>query len=421
MKKIFFINKFKLNNLSLGKKILLRFHNYSFSSKINEIPSNVQNSGIEQVKHMTEFQSGINLLNEGKFENAEYHLRECLKILKSIHQTETIAYIFILKKYTQILFYLKRIPECEKYLNASVEISKKIFNNSPELCFPYIRNLLAFYTHTDITKASDYVDTLLSEVGKNVKPLKFYTFAGGAIKLLNNDFSSAKQLMNKTMEYQDLPSEIQGLNLHNLGLLNLEIKRVYESFQDEAEKKKWVNQNKLIGIKFNEIEKESFLLYKQCLSKLEIPNDDDDNDSLSTRKNSDEIKLLSNFLLSENEILPEIDRKVDEEKENMLISCFKNKKSGLSMTNIAEMFFEKGKDKERQTAFWLKAGIKHYEKYEKENIARHLIVFALFYSQLGQTMIAEGLYRRAIDLLKNVCQLYYILTILSYFRIYLEE
>ena len=64
--------------------------------------------------------------------------------------------------------------------------------------------------------------------------------------------------------------------------------------------------------------------------------------------------------------------------------------------------FEQGKEYEKATAFWLKLGIKHYEKCDMGNISRHLIIFALLYSQLGQTLIAEGLYRKAIDILKNV-------------------
>ena len=109
--------------------------------------------------------------------------------------------------------------------------------------------------------------------------------------------------------------------------------------------------------------------------------------------------MLKHFLYSQDHLAPE---DLNEEEENLLVSSFRCNQSGLTMTNIAEALFEKGKEKERQTAFWLKAGIKHYENFEKENIARHLIVFALFYSQLGQSLYAEGLYRKAIELLKNV-------------------
>jgi hypothetical protein len=49
----------------------------------------------------------------------------------------------------------------------------------------------------------------------------------------------------------------------------------------------------------------------------------------------------------------------------------------------------------------LKLGLKYYDKHEPNNIARHLILFALFYSQLGQTLLAEGLYRKGLSLLQN--------------------
>jgi len=49
----------------------------------------------------------------------------------------------------------------------------------------------------------------------------------------------------------------------------------------------------------------------------------------------------------------------------------------------------------------LKLGLKYYDKHEPNHIARHLILFALFYSQLGQTLMAEGLYRKGLSLLQN--------------------
>ena len=49
----------------------------------------------------------------------------------------------------------------------------------------------------------------------------------------------------------------------------------------------------------------------------------------------------------------------------------------------------------------MKLGLKYYDKHEPNNIARHLILFALFYSQLGQTLMAVGLYRKGLSLLQN--------------------
>jgi len=91
-----------------------------------------------------------------------------------------------------------------------------------------------------------------------------------------------------------------------------------------------------------------------------------------------------------------------EENNTKLISEFQSKMSGLSLTALSEFYFEKGAEFEKQAAFWLKLGIKYYEKYEPENVARHLIIFALLYSQMEQTLIAEGLYRKSLEILKNV-------------------
>ena len=340
-----------------------------------------------QVKNIAEFKEGILHLQEGKFDQAETHFKECLKIFKSINQTETMSYLFVLKKYIQALFYSKKIKECESALHASLEISKNIFKEKPELTFPFYRNILAFYTYTDIAKCSELIDSYLSNEDSVVnKHRKFFYFAGGAIKLLNNEFNVARTYMNYTISLPDLPIEYQAYNMHNMALLNNEMIRDCEMLSVE-EQKKWRKDFNLADSKI--AERESCILYKQALAKLELEKGE-------IPRDEKELTAIKSFLYSQIEI-PE-----KEEDEQLLANAFKNPTSGLTMTNVAEMFFEKGKEKDRQTAFWLKSGIKHYENYEKENIARHLIVFALFYSQLGQTMYAEGLYRKAIELLKNV-------------------
>jgi hypothetical protein len=266
-------------------------------------------------------------------------------------------------------------------------MSKSLFKEKPELTFPSYRNILAFYTYTDIAKCSELIDSYLSNEDAVLnKHKKFFYFAGGAIKLLNNEYSTARTYMNYSMSLPDLPIEFQAYNMHNMALLNNEMIRDYEMLSEE-EKEKFTKNLNFADPKI--AEKESFIFYKQTLAKLELEKGD-------ILRDEKELIALKTFLYSQNEIPDK------EEDEQTLVNAFKNPNSGLTMTNLSEMFFEKGKEKERQTAFWLKTGIKHYENYEKENIARHLIIFALFYSQLGQTMYAEGLYRKAIELLKTV-------------------
>jgi hypothetical protein len=347
-----------------------------------------QSEDLNRIKNISEFKQGLIFINEGKFDQAEVHFSECLKIFKNINQTESFSYIYIMKKYTQSLFYQKKLEECEKALKASIELSKIVFQQKEELTFPYYRNLLAFYTYTDIQKASVLIDNLNLETSEDSKQKKYFFFAAGAIKMLNNEYNSARSYMNKTMAIGDIPVEFQAYNMHNYALLNCEMKKDCDMVETEEARTKW---KKEFNFADGDIaEKESILLYKQALAKLELEH------FKGTRSDA-EVKLLSQFLYSQNEILEN-----PNQDEELLSNSFKSNLSGLTMTNLSEIFFEKGKEKELQTAFWLKAGIKHYENYEKENIARHLIIFALFYSQLGQTMFAEGLYRKSIELLKNV-------------------
>jgi Tfp pilus assembly protein PilF len=379
--------KTKIPNFSVIKISSLKSKNFCTSTSTSQ--QNPEYSQLDEVKNITEFKEGLKFLNEGKFQEAEGHLKECLKIFKNINQTETYSYMYIMKKYTQALFYGNKLEECEKMLKASIQQSKTVFSTRPELTFPFYRNILAFYTYTDISKASVLVDELHTDSGA-LRHKKYFAYAAGAIKLLNSEYSAARAYMSTTMEHGDLPIEYQAGNMHNLALLNNEMIRDCDAVEDEDLRTKWRKEFDFPNSKI--AEKEGFVFYKQALAKYEL-------EMPGIERSDKEKELLKHFLFKQDQLAPE---ELTEEEENLLVNSFKSKESGLTMTTLAETLFEKGKEYERHTAFWLKAGIKHYENYEKENIARHLIIFALFYSQLGQSMYAEGLYRKAIEILKNV-------------------
>jgi len=382
----------------------LPFHKQAsqfFSSAAStETENSPKQDDLTQLKQLQEFKSGMNSLSVGNLKEADYHLRECLKIFKSINQTNTVSYIYILKKYSQVLFYLKRFDDCEKTIKASIELAKEIFKNKRELVFPYERNLIAFYTHTNISQASNYIDKFEEEVLENPdNKIKLFTFASGAIKLLNAEYNAARDKMNQFIGYENVSSEFKAYNLHNMAVLNSAVKQDYEETMQNATEPNNVGKSFLEKYGLNSdmdvVNNEILLLNKQALAELELDISSSSR-SLSNKfeRTAEETDILKQFLLSQND-LPK------KEHEEGISTSFKHINSGLTITNIAEAFFEQGKDYEKQTAFWLKTGLKHYEKYEKENIARHLIIFSLFYSQLGQTMYAEGLYRNAIEMLKS--------------------
>jgi len=402
-----FHNSILVRRLSLATDNRNKFHKYStkyFASNSESVSrSESEEAELTQLKQLAEFKSGMSSFAEGNLQEAEYHLKECLKIFKSINQTNTVSYVYILKKFSQVLFYSKKFDDCEKTMKATIEIAKDVFKNNRELMFPYHRNLIAFYTYTDINKASLYIDKTEEELLENPDhKIKLLTVASGAIKLLNGEYNSARDKMNQVIGFDGLSSEYKAYNLHNLAVLNSEIKKDYEVLiQNATETDKSAGKIFLNKYGLNSdlelVDKESVLLYKQALAELELEVSKMNSSVQEINKierTNEESEILKHFLLSQNDV-------PKKEQEEALATSFRNNKSGLTITNLAELYFEKGKEYEKQTAFWLKTGLKHYEKYGKENIARHLIIFSLFYSQLGQTMLAEGLYRKSIEMLKT--------------------
>ena len=74
----------------------------------------------------------------------------------------------------------RKYEESEKLLNASLLLSER-FTSYPELIFNSHRNLLAFYTHTNISKATDYVESLLKNDRFDTHTKKYFVYAAGVI------------------------------------------------------------------------------------------------------------------------------------------------------------------------------------------------------------------------------------------------
>lgn len=56
----------------------------------------------------------------------------------------------------------------------------------------------------------------------------------------------------------------------------------------------------------------------------------------------------------------------------------------------------------QEATFWFKYALKFFEKNDPSNIDRCLITLALFCASSKQTLKAEGLYRKALEMLENV-------------------
>ena len=83
----------------------------------------------------------------------------------------------------------------------------------------------------------------------------------------------------------------------------------------------------------------------------------------------------------------------------------KNKLSGLSLTNIAEIYIERLEPEvifKQAGSNWLRVALKLYESFDKVDAGRTLTLVGLLLRAKDNNLHAEGLLRKALDLLKNV-------------------
>jgi len=122
-----------------------------------------------------------NLL-DGKYSKAEFHFKECIQILKHSYSTETLGYNYVLKKYiwllirlSESLFKNKKYSECEIALKANIKLADNL-KSYDELKFSSHRNLIAFYTYTNIETAISYSELLLNDqaISNNIKRFLIY-------------------------------------------------------------------------------------------------------------------------------------------------------------------------------------------------------------------------------------------------------
>ena len=70
-------------------------------------------------------------------------------------------------------------------------------------------------------------------------------------------------------------------------------------------------------------------------------------------------------------------------------------------TNLVFTLSYLGEKYIKDSGFWLKCGLLAIDAKNSSLMIRHLIISAGIYSHLGQTLIAEGMYRQALETLKT--------------------
>ena len=211
------------------------------------------------------------------------------------------------------------------------------------------------------------------EVAKSLfdERFKFYSqFNEWAYSILNEQYLDAeKQLI-------DLVDSSPNKLYKGFALNNLAMSKFYQ-FHDARK----VAKGKMELIDENILKKEPEIqsLFKESILWFETIDD----------RPSEQISLVKSLLDAENYGVEEF-------------KSVKHECSGLTMSNLAEHLLLQGTlVHKKHTSFWFAIALKHHEAHNSPLLARHLALLAIFYHAQEQTMIAEGLFNRALDLTKN--------------------
>ena len=164
---------------------------------------------------LTEFTEALEFFHEKKYDQAEVLLKEALKILKKAEQEKSMGYLYILKRLAYVCFCNKKYAESEKYFKVAVDIAQLVTSN-PANVFNAKMNLLIFFTHTDLEKAREMGDRMLTDIDEflpvHSKDLHFML---ANIHFLSGDFVKAKTLYRQTLKMSPR-ADLEARLLNNL-------------------------------------------------------------------------------------------------------------------------------------------------------------------------------------------------------------
>lgn len=380
----------------------LQFKNTKSFSSNERKEENIKSE--TDIEYLKEFKEGMSFLSSSQYSKAVEKFKESSSILKSINYSETIPNLIVLKRLAQSLFYSQSYIECEKVLRSALDLSSnipEIVNNKPELIFLFQKNLLVFYMYTNIQSASVLLNTFLDN--KQSSYNRYFIYAAGSIKIMAREFSEAKKYLDLSLSL-GLNETHEGHIINNMGVLKWECLNTIKSFdslikedEEKGEKmrKEFYESNKSIFISnsYKDLnieaeEKEVLMLFKLALSKYGIEK--------SQEEGKLDKSIFEEFCRSED-LMPK-----SAEMENLYLPFFSHaESSSTTISNITERLFEMGNSFLKPSGFWMKAGL---QNKQNPNLGRHLVLCSLIYSQLGQSMIAEGLYRRALDIFHGLHQ-----------------
>ena len=106
-------------------------------------------------------------MNERRYAESQDFFKDSLRVLKAGGQDKTLGYLFILKRLAYATFKDHKYSESEKYFKVCNDLCSVVTNNPANL-FSAQKNLLIFYTHTNLDQALSLGNRMLKDVEQTV-------------------------------------------------------------------------------------------------------------------------------------------------------------------------------------------------------------------------------------------------------------
>lgn len=298
----------------------------------------------EIVLSLAEYVKALEYIQDQKYSQAEQELSRCLQIFESGGLYGQPPYTFLLLRQALVQRAQKKCQLTEKTLEELVTHSK----TTPQLQLSYKR-LMSQYLHSNVGKAIELGTAVTNDSGTDASfhsEMQFFlgvTSKQTALLLEGQDLSAAKQCLGACSD----PESNRGFALHNLACAQ------------------WWHL--LQTSPASECYRETTLEFASAVPNLQ--------------------KAIKAFECTEQECSAE---------SPGLSNVF----SGLSLTNIAEIYFQSTALDEALKH--LKCALKCYEATEKQSMGRALTLIGVFLKSQSQRLHAEGLFRNAVKMLTNV-------------------
>lgn len=349
----------------------------------------------EQMKTLNEYKEALHFFQQGKYRISNEFFNRVLTHLEATGQEGSDNHIHILKKLVSNQLMLRRYADADEYLEEIVDTVQKHTTNDAIIYAQY-NNLFLHRLRVNVNKAILMGKALLSETEKHNLPLiyqKQFLFNLGTAYLLKGNYVDAKTRLRECLMMQ--PNNLlKGYVLNNLAVASWWHKFPNFSTLPEDEEGSLDSASGFpdndAEYSFSQIDQDFanvIPLFKNSLYNIEnVPNVKDS-----------ETKALLEELLDQQIIAPKGNRNLDPDT-HLLINA---KEAGAPLLNIGEFLFNTSPEKRSEATFWFKYALKFFEKNDPSNIDRCLITLALFCASSKQYLKAEGLFRRALEMLEN--------------------